>query len=217
MRILGMLLLVLITSVCLFGSIHGVFSRTRECAWRQAVRKLSWFLIGYGGLAFCAQPLAALAGPSFTTASFEWPVGFAGGVVRDARGRYVVPLDPCNRIQVYDRDDKFLKGWFVDPPGKVFRLRIADGDRIEALGSRGEKLVYSGSGELLKRESYDRDAVGQVPQEGSTRRWFPTAWLLLPFAHPVIAWLTAMVGMWGQILLERRPGTEVPSRNRCVR
>jgi hypothetical protein len=183
-----------------------------QSAWRgaQAPGGPSWVRIGfatlvfYGGIGFFGQGLAALGGLWFVSPTVEWPVGVPDDVTIDSQGRRVVTLTACGRIQIYAGDGTFVRGWFVDASGGTFTARITEADGIEVRTARGRKrLLYSPTGELLEQGSDQGDYPDAHPGP-SDRSTFHTPLLLWPFAHPLVAWGVAAVGMAGLALAHKR-------------
>src|SRR5579862_9685358 len=102
------------------------------------VTVLMFFLasIGLGGL--LAFALSAV-GPLQLTASREWPAGYARGVITTPNGSHVVPLWACGRVQVYDSQWHFIRGWNVDSWGGVFEIQCPPDGAIEVLTARGDR------------------------------------------------------------------------------
>jgi hypothetical protein len=161
------------------------------------------FLV-YGAVAFFAQALCATGGLSFLPSSFEWPVGTASGVVRDSAGHYIVPHPPSGRVQVYDHDKRFLRGWTVDAGGGTFKLSMAEGDLIEVFTARGNRdYLFRLDGTLVSRSSYNGNSYSDLGRSVKTTVSFPTPILLLPFSNPFAGWALGALGMVGLIGLEK--------------
>jgi len=52
----------------------------------------------------------------------DWPAGFVSGVVQTPDNLWVVPEISPGRVQVYDSNWHFLRGWQVKSFGKKFRI-----------------------------------------------------------------------------------------------
>lgn len=72
--------------------------------------------------------MAQSGGLSFVSGSFEWPLLSTAGAVENARGMRFVPMIAPGRIQVYDREGEFLRGWFLPASGGGFKLHVAKND-----------------------------------------------------------------------------------------
>ena len=96
----------LFAGVWLFLVGRGVLKdlkRSEKTRWIAGVAGLL-ILVGAGG--FFASGLAALDVVK-VPGSVEWPAGYVNGVVTTADGKYVVPLMPAGRVQLYDSQWRF--------------------------------------------------------------------------------------------------------------
>ena len=168
-------------------------------------------LLCYGGIAFFAQGAAAVGGAAFVGRSLAWPPGFSNEVLVDSHGHSVAPLPTCGRIQVYDADGKFLRGWFVDAGGGDFFINLVEPDRVEAfIARRHERLLYSASGDLLERHHFGGD-FADLARQPIVRRPLHTSLVLWPFAHPGVAWSVALSGLMALKAIEwilRKPSNQ---------
>lgn len=164
---------------------------------RRVLRFCTACAVSYGGLAFLSSALAAVGGLPFW-ASREWPAGYAGGVVRDSAGRYIVPQSYSGRIQVYDHQRRFVRGWFVPSGGGALTVRVISGDRIEASTARKQgRFLYSGDGTLVESGTYAPRSYPDMEPTHSEWVRFPTPLFLWPFSNPFIAWGLGLLGMIG--------------------
>ena len=119
-------------------------------------------------------------------------MGYASGVVSTKDHFFVVPHTPSGRVQVYDRNWKFVRGWHVDAGGGTFKLSASQADRVEAITARGQwHYVFDLSGKLLSKENYTPRSYSSFSNEGGSHL-VPTAslavgvfqsTLLLAFGH----------------------------------
>src|SRR5262245_20522240 len=86
MKVIAALLLLGVGGLVVGAAVLSLFHRSRANSWRLVVEKLSAVLVVYGGVAFFGQALAATGVLFFLGPSFEWPVGYAWGVVSDSAG-----------------------------------------------------------------------------------------------------------------------------------
>jgi hypothetical protein len=184
--------------------IRGMLSRTPgEGRARRAASIACLCLVLYGFGAFLAQGLAATRTFDAFGPGFEWPIGLVGAV-RDSHGRYVAAHKPTDRIQIYDADGRFVRGWSVDASAGAFKLRVTPDDRIEVVTARGQKrLSYSPDGELIQEGQYNPGEYAAFENAPTEWKTFGTPWVLWPFTHPVFGWSVGMVGGLGLGLLER--------------
>ena len=187
-----------------FIALDGVRKAGGKQRGRRWTEIVCGLLVAYGGVAFFAQALAAAGGLRFLGPSVEWPVGTPDAVTEDSQGRRVASLAGCGRIQVYANDGQFLKGWFVDASGGVFKVRVAADDKIEVFTARGRRrLRYSPDGVLLERGRY-AGGYSELQSGPPVVASFRTPLLLWPFAHPAAGWSVAAVGMVGLVSSGRR-------------
>jgi hypothetical protein len=129
--------------------------------------------------------------------SFEWPAGFVDGVVALPGGSRAVPLEPSGRLQIYDPDWHYLRGWHIAAEGGPFKIADSQPGKIEVYTLRGRHhFTYSEDGQLLANETYTQP-YGYVPSEG-TWQVVPTFPLLWPFSSP---FLSVGLGVIGGLVL----------------
>ena len=161
-------------------------------------------LVALGGFGFFSTMLSASGGLRWLPASFEWPVGIVDGVVVMPDGAQVVPHTASGRIQVYDRDWSFLRGWYVDAGGGVFVLRPAGPNQIEVITARRQmRYVYSLDGSLLSQEGYAPRSYSDFPASGVFAA-VPTRWWLWMFTSPFYCGAIIAIGIVMSSLAGRR-------------
>jgi hypothetical protein len=171
---------------------------------RRVYYLLAALCLSYGMLALLAPGIGALGGLSFLPASFEWPVGTASGVVRDAADRYIVPHEPSSRVQVYDQDKKFVRGWAVEAKGGAFKLRLAGDDLLDVFTFSGKRhFAFRTDGTLVKDNGSYSASYSDVAPESKLSVRFDTPFPLLPFADPRTAWTLTVLGAFGLLALNR--------------
>jgi len=169
---------------------------------RRILRVIAVLFMVYGGLGFLAQWLSAAGGLSFLPSWFEWPLGSVSGVVRDKSGRYIAPHTHTGRIQVYDRDKKFVRGWTIDAGGGTFKLHMTEDDLIEVFTARGDRhYVFRHDGTLVRDGTYSPRSYSDLAPESQLTVRFNTPFILLPFSHPVAGWELGVLGVIGLIVL----------------
>lgn len=214
-HLLPIILVLLIGGTLIVAAAIAPFvNRYRHRGMRIAAALASLLLV-IGAAGFFGPALSAAGGLNWLPGSFEWPVGNADGVVSMPDGTSVVPHTPSSRVQVYDQDWRFVRGWHVDAGGGTFKLLPAGDDRIDVITARGTwRYTYSLSGELIARVNYAPASYTSFPDRGQ-RRVVPTlAWLWI-FSSPFIAWAVTIAGGGILIALERkmkrRVGLERPA------
>lgn len=177
------------------------------------VRRVTLFasaLLVIGAAGFFAPMLYAFGALNWLPQSVEWPVGSADGVVW-ASGWNVVPHRHAGRVQVYDRDWRFVRGWAV-PGGDKIKLVPAGTGRVEVV-TPGGRFLYTLDGELVSSVDLTWDGYLALP-EGGERRAVPTPFALRLFATPIVPWVVMMLGFVVLYRLDRGIKRR-PSRDSC--
>lgn len=101
--------------------------------------------------------------------SFELPFGDLKGIAVDSKGNIYCGLPPYSRVQVYNKDGKYIYGKFFDSNGGAFRIRINNNDQLEVATARNDKLYVFENSNLINELSnvgYFYDEFGKA---GETR------------------------------------------------
>jgi hypothetical protein len=107
-----------------------------------------------------------------------------------------------SRIQVYDREGKFLRGWSVPASGGAFKLHVTKDDNLEVFTARGDRrLVFAADGTLLVEGQYRGEDYDRLPTGPDCQFNHTAAWYLLPLAHPFLAMLPGVAGFVGIVFL----------------
>ncbi|MBI3863458.1 MAG: hypothetical protein HY290_16325 [Planctomycetia bacterium] len=204
MHFLPIMLAVLIGGTfILVAAISPFVHRYPRRGMRIAAAIASVFLV-VGTAGFFGAFLSAGGGLNWLPESFEWPVGFADGVILMPDGTHVVPHSPSGRVQVYDRDWRFVRGWPVDAAGGTFKLLPAGDDRVEVITARRTlRHTYTLAGKLIESASYSPASYSSFPDRGE-KVAVPTSLWLRSFSHPFYSWACGVVGMLILIVLERK-------------
>jgi hypothetical protein len=193
-QLFGALISLMLAAWMFFAVTIPFNKRYRYLGKRPLVALAGLFLL-VGAIGFFGAGLSASGALNWLPQSFEWPVGYADGVVSTPDGEHIVPLIGSNRIQIYDSDWHFLRGWHVDALGGTFKLLASGNDRVEVITSRGEwHITYMLHGTLITRVNYSHASYDSFPDSGQ-RFAVPTHWWLWPFAGPFYSWTTLMLGM----------------------
>jgi hypothetical protein len=189
-----------ITMTLLIGGLFMVFAAVAPFAERYRTRGLrllavfASFVLLVGAAGFFGSALSAAGGLNWLPPSFEWPVGYARGIVSLPDGRHVVPHTPSGRVQVYDPNWHYLRGWQVDARGGSFTLAPEGEDRIEVFTARANRrYTYALDGRLIASGNY---APGAYPSGArGEAQVVPTRLWLWTFTHPGLAWAATALGM----------------------
>jgi hypothetical protein len=182
-----------------FGLLYGgliMFGSLRAPGWRRWPMFLGGAMITAGVAGFFGQAISAIGGFNWLPETVEWPAGWVDGVIKTETGLRVVPTEAAGRVQVYDGDWKFIRGWHIGPGASgAFALRPLKEDRFEVFTARGNHhYVFDTGGNLISEGTYPGAEYSKVKDAGEPAV-VPTAWWLWIFAHPLIAWLVAVAGM----------------------
>jgi hypothetical protein len=149
-----------------------------------------------GGLMFVVGVIGLVA-PTFwlkmLSPTDEYPAGWVDGVITTENGQRVVPLTHVGRLQVYDAEWNFLRGWFIGPGGGgAVALRPLKNDNFEVLTARGNyRYVFNTSGELISTGTYPGK---DFPLSSGESAVVPTPWWLWVFAGPLYWFLLCAGG-----------------------
>jgi hypothetical protein len=195
MHVLAILLVVLIGGTFIVSAALAPFSSERGRGWRRWLMSAASCFMVVGAAGFFGSALSAAGGLNWLPSSFEWPVGYTGGVLTTAEGLHVVPHTPSGRIQVYDADWSFRIGWHVDASGGTFKLLAPAAGRIDVITARGQwHYVFDPDGRLISKDTYQPRRYDSFPEEGESLV-VPTAPWLWVFSHPGISWAVMVTGM----------------------
>ena len=192
-------------------SSFGIFFALFSCVWlflaglgivRQVKRggRVNWLvvisglflIVGAGG--FFAAGLSA-TGVLTLPESFEWPSGYVRGVVQTQDGKYVVPHIPAGRVQLYDSQWHFIRGWQVDASGGDFTVASLPNGEIVVFTARGhQRLSFTENGRLTLATTLPESFVRPEPGQSMV---VPTSPLLWIFSSPLLSWGIALIGMAG--------------------
>jgi hypothetical protein len=201
MKLLFDLLLILFAAFWLFMAARGTSRDLRgsgSLKWLLAAPALVG-LLGFGG--FFAQAMSA-EGILKLPKSYEWPAGYVSNVIRTANGRYVIAIVPAGRVQVYDSDWHFLRGWNVNALGGNFKVAVDSGGAVDVFTARGEhQYTFDQNGDLISSavlsESYYSLPNTDHPVV------VPTPFLLWPFSSPFISVAVGTFGFLGLALVKK--------------
>jgi hypothetical protein len=161
---------------------------------------LMWLLVGIGGCGFFAFGLCA-QGIIKVPSSFEWPAGYVGGVVTTGDGKYIVPVVPAARVQIYDSQRKFIRGWNVKTGGADFKVESAPDGLVEVFVARGDlHYSFTQDGRWMYSGGMS-EPFSWLPKGQSF--WVPTCPWLWAFTSPFLSWLLAAAGIAGVVTIER--------------
>jgi hypothetical protein len=200
-----LLLVVLLMLVGIGFTIVRALHETRGKPRRiRLVRLAAIALFAVGAAGFFGSFIAANGGMSWLPSTVELPAGRVSGVVTMADGTRVVPLPHAGRVQLYDGDWRFQRGWQVDAAGGTFVVDALGDGTIQVVTARLQrKYEFDRDGHLLSsRPSGDRD-FDEFRRKGHSEV-VPTNPLLWVWSGPFASWLTMMAGIVLMNLADKR-------------
>jgi hypothetical protein len=200
------LFLVVFAGFWLFLATRGMvreFKRADRFKWIVAAL---YFLILIGASGFFAAALSA-GGVLKLPTSREWPAGYVSGVVTAPDGKYIVPLVPSGRVQLYDPQWHFIRGWNVDAGGGDFKVQYSPDGLIEVFTARGARhYSFTEDGHLVAPARILPETFSSLPR-GETVV-VPTPPLLWIFSSPFLSMGAVVIGSIGLASLKKIGGGE---------
>ncbi len=164
------------------------------------IKGASYLLLLIGAAGFVAPSVlasGAIVLPSF----YELPAGNVIGAVTGVDGKHIVPLVPSGRVQIYDSQWHFIRGWNVDASQGYFNVRCSPDGIIEVFTARNRRhYSFTQDGRLISSESYS-GLLQPVP--GGQSVVVPTSPLLWIFSSPFFSWVVWSGGIVGLIVAKK--------------
>lgn len=114
-----------------------------------------WHTLHVGGILILAASIGIAALSAFGTfpwpATWPLPLASPSAVAADSGGRIAVLLKSYSRIQIYDRDGRFQRGWGSGSLGRTARLAVDTKDRL---------WVYCEQDQTMRRYTFDGVQTG---------------------------------------------------------
>jgi hypothetical protein len=201
MRNLFGLLMAAFSAFWMFLCARGLARALRAPDRAKWIVGLTYLLVLVGAGGFFASALSA-TGIIKLPSSYEWPVGYVRGVVTTADGKHIVPLMPSGRLQIYDTQWHFMRGWNVDAGGGDFKVECSSDGRIEVFTARGERhYSFTEDGHLVASTRILPETFASLPSDDSVV--VPTPPLLWVFSSPFLSWGLAVIGFVGLAILKK--------------
>ena len=228
MQLIAIALAAIIGTIVVAGAAWSALASNRHYGARRWVSVIGYGLMAFGGLGFFGLAVSSFGGFRWLPSNFEWPVGAVHGALTMSDGTHVVPVKLAgNKIQIYNPDWRFLRGWYVPAGGGgQFELQLAGSDRIEVITRRPAMLyLYEPNGLLISTRGYAPKAFADFPGSAENAR-VPTPWWLWMVTSPIHSWLIFGLGFAVLFLANRLPkmGAKMPNPAlhlmadpRCVR
>ncbi|MFP4015969.1 MAG: hypothetical protein ACLFUI_02955 [Halanaerobiales bacterium] len=193
MRInIGLILTLIMLLYWIVAGVKPLFSRCKNVK-VMILNIIASILVVVGAVGFLGSFLSASGGLNWLPDSFEFPIGSAKNVIK-TDDYYIVPHVPYERIQIYNHELEFEKGWNIEAEGGVFTLAPLDNKKFIVYTARGaHKYIYTTEGSLLASENYNPLLYSSLESNG-IELIIPTFPLLLVFSHPIISFIIAVIG-----------------------
>jgi hypothetical protein len=179
--------------------------------WRRWLAVLGGAMVAVGIIGFLGQAFSAVGGLNWLPRTFEWPAGSVDGMITTPSGLRVVPTTAAGRVQVYDAEWNFIRGWHIGAGASgAFALRPLDDDRFEVFTARGDHhYVFSIDGELISEGTYPGGDYSKLSTAGQPAV-VPTSWWLWVFTNPLHGWLVFAGGfaLFGLACIRRKRQAE---------
>ena len=191
-----------------------------------------------GALGFLGGGWVTGAGSRYPLQSVEFPLGDVQDIAVDREGNILVALGFYGRIQLYDSEGRFKRGWPADAGGGSFTVAFRNADVVASYANRRRStFLFDLTGKRLAETSEPsppdhRGAPSIRTPDGSTLRlrnrllWPAVVrekdgvtstvvagpWYLRPVTGPVPACFLVLAG----ILLIKRPPARMRERHRSA-
>ncbi len=198
-----MILILLIGGGFVGSAIFNLIRSSKSNKHKNLLEIIAYLLIVIGGIGFFGSALSATGGLNWLPSSFEWPIGYTDNAAKTQDGFYVVPHTSSGRIQIYDTDLKFLRGWNVDAHGGTYKISISKENLINVYTARGNwHYLFNLQGDIISKEKYVSGSYSSFPDSNLSLN-IPTNIFLLVFSHPFISWFFAVIGIATLIILDK--------------
>jgi len=145
----------------LFGLFFGILSDVQKQKERKKkiLLVVGLIFILFGATGFFSAFFSALDMLRWIPGNIELPLAGLAGIDVNGEGYLFTASEIYCRIQVYNRDGDFVRGWFLNNTGSIdLKIRINDNNKVEVASLRGSKIdVFDENGKLIKTSKYDED------------------------------------------------------------
>ncbi len=157
---------ILFTPIMLItGAIWQFCKKLNESIWLLAITASVFLTVFFGLLGFFDGHgflgIQRAISSKFITNSTRFPISDPQGFAVDSKGNIYLAISHYPRVQVYNKEGDFQRGWFINAGGGAFDLWIEEGDMLHVCTARTDlHLIYNQEGCLLKStsiKSFDQD------------------------------------------------------------
>lgn len=175
--------------------------------WKTGFNFIASAALVMGLLGFFTLWFSATGALNWLPDTFEWPVLKADNVLVNADGTYIVPHTPSGRVQIYNRQLEFQRGWYVDAGGGAFKLLPKNEAVFYIYTARGNfRYAYNVHGDKLSAETCQPNEYSQLQDAGISLKIPAPAYLIL-FSSSFAAWFLGVSGLVLLILVNK--GSEI--------
>lgn len=178
--------------------------------WKIALNFTTSLFLLYGALGFFGSAISASGGLDNMPNTFEWPIGSSDNVLVSSKGDYIVPHTSSGRIQIYDENLTFKRGWSVNASGGEFAITGAGDDSFCLYTARGNNNYhYDINGEKLDDESCREDFSRKLMRDNGQSLEVPTPIYYIGFTNPFIAWAFGAIGIGLHFLIRKMNSNQI--------
>lgn len=171
--------------------------------------RLFIFLILYG---FFSALFPALLASKALPSSWQWPIAGEMQALVLKSGQKAVVLKSVPRVQIYDADNQYLRGWFV--PVTIGSAPRLVGNAEEEFGLEGhemilvevhlddKEIIFTPEGQIVLEQPIGRQGSSDRPKTGNFETIsFKSSWYVQPLCDPFSAWRWVVAGLLGLAIL----------------
>ena len=146
----------------------------RKILWKSSEKILAipsaiWISVFAFGL--ICHPASGWLNITMPSSVIRFPLSYLESIAIDESGNVYCLSGFYNRIQVFDNEGTFLKGWFVDLPGGGRRIRSEKDGEISLFSENNRtKMVYENNGLLLSKSKFESEEFKLLYPENSGPR-----------------------------------------------
>lgn len=182
----------------------NIFNPRKKTKIKRNIELSAYFLIIIGTIGFFGSAISAVGGLNWLSESFEWPIKYTNHAIKTATDIHIIPHSASGRIQLYDNNLKFVKGWHVDAHGGTFKIHLSKDNNLNVYTARGQwHYIFDLDGSLISKEKYTPETYDDF-SGGTLNLSIPIAPWLIPFSHPFFSWCFIAAGIIVLITLDKK-------------
>jgi hypothetical protein len=146
-----------------FASFSKIFShsQSKKGKGNEILSFICSLLVLIGFTAFLSGFFAALGLLAWMPETIEFPLAHVADIDISRKGNLFVASQFYSRIQVYDPEGHFIRGWFLsDTGGGSLQIKVNDEDEIDIAILKSDKIdTFDSNGRLLNSKIYKGQGV----------------------------------------------------------